>query len=104
MTAPDVRVLRGIWIEHQARAQRSLSLSRNLLAADAPGPAFVWAVRAVEIFVRECLLFPHYYEQAGDDRSAFRKAAKVFGSGEWTRSLAVATEAYGPLDAPLTET
>ena len=104
MTDADPRILRGIWLEHHARARLSLSQSQELLAHGASGPAFVWAVRAIEIFVRECLLFPHFYEQTGDLTGSFRKAAKVFGSGNWPLALSIATEAYGPLDAPLTET
>jgi hypothetical protein len=99
----DPRVLRGIWLRHRDRAAKGLEASRRLLEHDEPGPAFVWAARAVEIFVRECLLFPHYYERLGDERAAYNKASRKFGSGNWVSALAIATAAYGPLDDPLTD-
>jgi HEPN domain-containing protein len=91
----DRKVLRGIWLDHRKRASQSLATSRRLGQRGEYGPAFVWAVRAVEIFVRECLLFPHFYEQLGDVRAAYRKARESFGTN-WTKALAIAMEAYSP--------
>lgn len=99
----DVRVHRGIWLEHRRRAAASLDESYRLGELGFTDPGFVWAVRAVEIFVRECLLFPIYYEELGDLNAAYKKACKVFGSGGWGRSIDLATKFYGPFDQPLTD-
>jgi hypothetical protein len=102
--AADPRVLRGIWAAHLRQVDQSLQDSRRLLEAEQFGPAFVWAVRAMEIFVRECLLFPAHYERLGDLDAALRAATKAFGSGNWAKSLAWASEVYGPFDdEPLTD-
>lgn len=100
----DVRVHRGVWLEHRRRAGLSLDVSRRLGELGFTDPAFVWAVRAVEIFVRECLLLPLYYEETGDLDTAYKKAHKIFGSGNWTGVIDTATKFYGPFDQPLTDT
>lgn len=102
-TQADVRVHRGIWLGHRRRAAVSLNESRRLAKLGFTDPAFVWAVRAVEIFVRECLLFPLYYEELGDLGAAHKRACNVFGSGNWARALDVASKFYGPFDQPLTD-
>lgn len=83
------------------KAGDSLQVARELLEAGYPSPAFVWAVRAVEVFYKEFLLAPHFYE--GDWGRAVRKANKLFGSSNWDKAVAKVDEVFGPLDRMVTE-
>lgn len=83
------------------RAADSIQVARELLETGFPSPAFVWAVRAVEIFYKDFLLAPHFYE--GDWETAVRKANKLFGSSKWDKAIAKIEEVFGPLDEMVTE-
>lgn len=79
----------------------STQVARELLELGYPSPAFVWAVRAVEIFYKEFLLAPYFYE--GDWNRAVRKANKLFGSSNWDKAVAKVDEVFGPLGKMVTE-
>jgi hypothetical protein len=83
------------------RSGDSIQVARELLEMGYPSPAFVWAVRAVEIFYKEFLLAPYYYD--GDWARAVRKANKLFGSSNWDKAIAKVDEVFGPLDKMVTE-
>lgn len=60
------------------KAGDSLQVARELLEAGYPSPAFVWAVRAVEVFYKEFLLAPHFYEgDWGRGRSESEQALRI---------------------------
>lgn len=79
----------------------SIQVARELVEMGYPSPAFVWAVRAVEVFYKEFLLAPHFYE--GDWALAVRKANKLFGSSNWSKAVAKVDEVFGPLDKVVTD-
>ena len=96
---PDHRrwiVVNGLWPLAKKKSDDSLATARALAAAGFPSPAFVWAVRSAEIFMREAVLFPYFYEQTDDVPLAFRKAQQVFGNGsKWTKALAYVRDQFG---------
>ena len=79
-------------IEH---TRKSLDTAQHLLDAGFPSVAFVWASRSAEIFMREALLFPLWYEETGDVRASFAEVRDFLGSGRWGRSIRRVREAYG---------
>lgn len=86
------------------RVSESLATAKALLEGGFPGPAYVWAVRSVEMFFKEFLLAPHFYEQAGQDWwKALKLAEREFGSSNWKRAMEKVEEVYGPLDPMLTD-
>lgn len=87
-----------------ARSNASLAVARALQDAGFASPSYVWAVRSVEVYVKEVMLLPIFLEQHdGDWRRAQRKIRDTFGSGHWRRAVRAVDEAYGPLDPMLTE-
>lgn len=87
-----------------ARSKASLGEARALQDAGFASPSYVWAVRSVEVYVKEVMLLPIFLEQHdGDWRRAQRKIRDTFGSGHWRRAVRAVDEAYGPLDPMLTE-
>ena len=44
------------------RARSSIDQAHELVDAGFPGPAYVWAVRSIEIFVKEVMLLPLFLE------------------------------------------
>ena len=90
------------------RSRDSAAEARRLLEAGFPGPAYVWAVRSVEIFVKEVMLLPLFLieiEGKPDefDRvwgEAWQRIRDSFGSGRWDGALRKVDEAFGPL-APM---
>lgn len=87
------------------RAHASLAVARGLLATDFAGPAYVWAVRSIEIFVKELMLLPLFLEQTnGDWDTAWKRVRATFKAGRWNPALRLIDAAYGPLDPMLTET
>jgi hypothetical protein len=87
-----------------AHSKSSLSEAQALLEAGFPSPSYVWAVRSVEIFMKEVMLLPLFLEQHdGDWRRAWRRTRKTFGSGNWRQAISEVDAAYGPLDPLLTE-
>jgi HEPN domain-containing protein len=95
---PDQRrwlVVNVFWPQAKAKTDESLETARTLSAAGFHTPAFVWAVRSAEIFMRECLLFLHLYEEMGDIRRAFRRTQQIFGKGsDWNRALRFVQEEF----------
>jgi HEPN domain-containing protein len=79
-------------IEH---TRKSLDTAQQLLDAGFPSAAFVWATRSAEVFMREALLFPLWYEETGDVRASFSEVRDFLGSGRWSRSIRRVREAYG---------
>lgn len=77
------------------RSTESQELATALLAGGHRSPAFVWAVRAAEIFFRDGLLFALEYEKTGDVDAAAEAAKAVIGGGKWTRTVRTIREAYG---------
>lgn len=75
---------------------QSLDTARKLLTDGFPSPAFVWAVRSAEIFLREALLFPIWFAETGDVEHSFREVRRSFGDGgRWNLSIRRVREAYG---------
>ena len=79
-------------IEH---TRKSLDTAQQLLDAGFPSAAFVWATRSAEIFMREALLFPLWYEETGDVHASFAEVRDFLGSGRWSRSIRRVRETYG---------
>ncbi|MHB1209962.1 MAG: hypothetical protein ACYC1I_09695 [Acidimicrobiales bacterium] len=87
-----------------SRSRRSLSLAEEMSAAGFHTSAFVWAVRSIEIFVKEVMLLPYFFEQTGGDFGAsFKKAQKGLGASSWGRAMQIVDEQYGPLDPMVTD-
>jgi hypothetical protein len=90
------------------RSRDSAAEARQLLKAGFPGPAYVWAVRSIEIFVKKVMLLPLFIiEIEGEpdefDRvwgEAWQRIRESFGSGRWDGALRKAGETFGPL-APM---
>ena len=82
------------------RASSSLQSARQLLSHGHPSAALVWAVRAVEIFLKEFVLADIYMQR--DDsvtwEQAVRKASARFEKVKWRRALAEVDKEFGPLD------
>ena len=87
-----------------ARSLASLEVARRLLSQGLAGPAYVWAVRSVEIYVKEVMLLPLYLEELeGDWTRARKKVRKTFGSSNWGKAIALVDSSFGPLDPMRTE-
>ena len=74
-----------------------------MLDAGFSSAAFLWAVRAAEILLRDFVLTPHFLEQGLDWQEAMRRGSKVLGDSNWPKAFAKAEEWYGPFDEPITE-
>jgi hypothetical protein len=91
------------------RSQASADEAQALLDGGFPEPAYVWAFRSVEIYVKEVMLLPLFLEEvpegAWDDvwAEAWRRIGEVFKNGRWTAALAKVDEVYGPLELMGTE-
>jgi len=80
--------------------------ARRLLSAGFPGPAYVWAVRSVEIFVKEVMLRPAFIEEIEGTPDEFdkvwkladRKVRSLFKGGKWDQALNKVESSFGPLD------
>jgi len=87
------------------RSRDSAAEDRRLPHAGFPGPAYVWAVRPIEIFVKEVMLLPVFLIEiegtpGEPDRvwdEAWQQIRKSFGSGRWNGALRKVEEAFGPL-------
>jgi hypothetical protein len=95
-------VVWGLWPFAHGLATDSLAEARRLNAAGFPTAAFVWAVRSAEMYLRDCVLFCHFFEETGDVDKALKKARGIFGDGKWAAALRFAEEEFGPFDEPLT--
>jgi hypothetical protein len=86
------------------RSGQSRDTAKALLAGHFAGPAYVWAVRAIEMYVKEVMLLPLYLEASGGDwDQSWKSIRETFSSGKWNRALRAVEETYGPLDAMKTE-
>lgn len=86
------------------RYRESLDTAKKLAESEYYSPAFVWAVRSVEIFIKEVILLPLYLERLeGDWDEAWRQVRLTFRSGKWGPALNVIDQEYGPLDAMVTD-
>ena len=86
-----------------ARADTSRREARRLLVAGFPAPAFVWAVRSAEMFMRDFVLTPHFIETGSPWSKAMQQGSKILGSSNWSKAFAIVEEWYGPFDEPLLE-
>lgn len=87
------------------RAKRSLEEAEGLLGSGFPSPALVWAVRSVEIFIKEFVLAPAYLQHTDDDwMKALQKAGKKFGNSNWSGAYKEIERLCGPLDSMTTDT
>ena len=87
-----------------AQVRTSLDTARSLLASNFYGPAYVWAVRSVEVYLKEVVLLPLFLETNDGDWVRARKSIrKLFRSGKWNEASKEINQAYGPLDSMLTE-
>lgn len=87
-----------------SKARESLADAQVLYEAGHYSPAYVWAVRSIEILMKEFLLTPTY---VGPDRpwpAALKKAAKHFGDSGWDRGYKELAQSVGPIDQMLTDT
>jgi hypothetical protein len=79
-------------------------VAKRALEVGLPGPAYAWAVRSMEILMKEFMLLPMFLEElSGDLMRASKKARKLFGSSSWRRAMQVIQQKYGPLEPMLTE-
>lgn len=91
------------------RAQASADQAQGLLDAGYPEPAYVWAFRSVEIFVKEVMLLPLFLEELPEGdfdevwAEARRRIEDTFRNGRWDNALRRVDEVYGPLDPMVTE-
>jgi hypothetical protein len=86
------------------RSRASAEDARGLLDAQLPGPAYVWAVRSVEIYVKEVMLLPLFLAKSdGDWDGSWRRVRETFRSGKWNRALRTIDESYGPLATMTTD-
>jgi hypothetical protein len=101
--------LDGLLKSAMLRARTSAAEGQALLDAGFPEPAYVWAFRSIEIYVKEVMLLPLFLEAIpGDDwearwTKAWRRIAETFDSGRWSAALRKVDEIYGPLDKMVTE-
>jgi hypothetical protein len=85
------------------RSRGAAAEAHRLLEAGFPGPAYVWAVRSIEVFVKEVMLLPLVLEEidlGADDHweQAWKRVRELFGNGRWDLALRKVEEAYGNLD------
>lgn len=95
MTDPDAR---NHLAHASQRAGASLETAKDLLQAGYPSPALVWAVRSVEIFLKEFVLSARYTAEGVSWDRAFRKAGKLFDKLSWRNAFDEINEVFGPLD------
>lgn len=77
-----------------------MTWTKLLITEGFPGPAVVWAVRSVEIFLKEFVLTAVFLaeERDNDWERAVRKASKLFEKLKWQKAFAKMHEEFGPLD------
>jgi hypothetical protein len=94
------------------RSRDSVAEGRRLLDAGFPGPAYVWAVRSIEVFIKEVMLLPVFLEEIEGEPDAFdrvwaeawKRVGECFRNDRWDAALRKVQEAYGTLDPlPLTD-
>jgi hypothetical protein len=101
---PDMPVdlIRRLTQGGRSRAVAALEEARELTAGGFHGPAYVWAVRAAEVFMRDFVLAPHFMLEGLSWPKAWARGSKVLGASNWAKAFAGANEWYGPFDEPLT--
>jgi hypothetical protein len=91
-------------LQAEGRTKRSMETAQRLLDGGFWAAAVVWAVRSVEVFMKEFLLAPSYLpEEGGDWGKAVKKAGRLFGSSEWTKAFRRMDDLYGPIAPMLME-
>jgi hypothetical protein len=94
------------------RSRDSAAEARRLLASEFPGPAYVWAVRSIEIFIKEVMLLPVFLEEIEGEPDDFdrvwtdswKQVRECFRNDRWDAALCKVQDAYGALDPlPLTD-
>ena len=99
----DADRLNGVLTVAMGRCVTSLDTARQLTAAGFNGPAYVWAVRSVEIFMREFALLPYFLSSGRAFDEAWKKARRAFGGGgDWNQAMATVENACGEIDEMLT--
>lgn len=94
---------RGVLRAAQLKSQASLAAAEKLVEANVSA-AYVWSVRAIEIFVREVMLLPLYLDEyEGDFAKAWASSKQTFDSGKWKRALLKFEATYGELDPMITD-
>lgn len=78
-------IARGFWAKGMEAVRESLDTAAQLRASGCPSAAYVWAVRSVEIFFRQCVALCSYYDDGADVEEAIRRAERFVGSGNWSR-------------------
>jgi hypothetical protein len=87
-------------INASKRSEASLTWAKLLIQDGYAGPALVWAVRSVEIFLKEFVLAALFLGvgETPDWKRAVRKASALFESLSWRKALAKMDQEFGPLD------
>ena len=99
------RLIRGA----SRRASQSADEAQRLLGVGSAGPAYVWAVRSLEIFVKETMLLPLLLERSNENAlddawpHVWAQLRDTFRSGKWDRALRLVGQAYGPLAPMMTD-
>jgi len=97
-----VELIRRLTEGGRRRALAALEEARRLHDAEFHGPAYVWAVRAAEVFMRDFVLAPRFMLEGDPWRKAWAKGSNVLGSSNWAKAFKSADRWYGPFDEPLT--
>ena len=79
------------------KAEVSLVTAQRLLQGEAAhlfaGAGYVWAVRSIEILIKEFILLSIFFEQSeGDWKKAWRQVRRTFKSADWNEAVRVVDE------------
>jgi hypothetical protein len=75
----------------------------RLQAAGFNSAAFVWAIRAAEILMRDFLLAPYYLERGYSFEEALERGSRDLGSAKWDTAFRLVAKRYGPFEPALTK-
>lgn len=95
-------IARGFWAKGMDVVHESLDTAARLREAGFPSAAYVWAVRSVEIFFRQCVALCSYYDEGEDVLAAIDRATKFVGNGNWSRVWSLVDSLVEEI--PLTDT
>lgn len=96
-------VTRGFWTIGMKEVRRSLDTAKALTDAGFFSAGFVWAVRSVEIFFRQCVALCYYYDEGEDVERALKMAQSRVKSGNWSKVWCLVERFIEPDDPPLTD-
>jgi hypothetical protein len=68
------------------RCRESAGEARRLLEGGFPGPAYVWAVRSVEVFVKEVMLLRVFSKRSRANPTSSSGCGRRHGGGSGTAS------------------